>query len=90
LTLSYVNSDNKCMTIWTPELKVGGDLPLYRALAEAIGAAVERGELAPLGQHDAVAHVGGARVDAEDDHHRCDSARRSGRLPPRLLLSFLP
>jgi len=46
LTLSYVNSDNKCMTIWTPELKVGGDLPLYRALAEAIGGAVERGELA--------------------------------------------
>jgi DNA-binding transcriptional MocR family regulator len=34
------------MTIWTPELGPAGEQPLYRALAEAIGGAVERGELA--------------------------------------------
>jgi DNA-binding transcriptional MocR family regulator len=32
--------------MWTPELETGVDQPLYRALAEAIGSAVERGELA--------------------------------------------
>lgn len=32
--------------MWTPELGPAGQQPLYRALAEAIGGAVERGELA--------------------------------------------
>ena len=33
-------------------------------------AAVERGERAPAREHHAVAGVGGAGIDAEDDHHR--------------------
>jgi hypothetical protein len=38
--------------------------------ARADHPAVERGELAAARQDDAVARVGGAGVDAEDDHHR--------------------
>ncbi|MCM2270687.1 MAG: PLP-dependent aminotransferase family protein [Thermoanaerobaculia bacterium] len=34
------------MTIWTPDLEAASGRPLYRALAEAIGSAVEGGELA--------------------------------------------
>ena len=44
--------------------------------------AVERDEPAALVRDDAVARVGHARIDAEDDHvHDRDSARRPGRLP---------
>ena len=46
-------------------------------------AAVEREQPAALLRDDAVAGVGHARVDAEDDHvHVRDSARRAGRLQP--------
>jgi len=44
--------------------------------------AVERHEPAAMVRDDAVARVGHARIDAEDDHvHDRDSARRAGRLP---------
>ena len=45
-------------------------------------AAVERHQPPALARDDAVARVGGARIDAEDDHlHGGDSARAAGRLP---------
>lgn len=44
LTLYAVNSYNACMTSWTPVL-MADDRPLYRQLGEAIGKAIEGGEL---------------------------------------------
>src|SRR5204863_6603807 len=44
-------------------------------------AAVEGGEPRAVGEHHAVARVGGAGIDAEDDHlHVLDSAVDAGRL----------
>ena len=43
--------------------------------------AVERDQPCAVAGHDAVAGVGGARIDADDDHSDRDSAPRPGRLP---------